>query len=521
MTNRVKKDIIKLIIDEVVIGGEKLKTAATIPPVRNREMLRAPLEIAPALRRALKGLGRAISNGVHEMEIAKADTPDTFSARGGSAFGGNSGVTLGPITTLKSKVFVGMSAPHQSSALVRGKAVLARAKGTRVFVAMSGGVDSSVAALLLKKQGYDVTGVFMHCWSGNGPDASVGVNCTAERDAEDARRVAEHIGIPFYLFDFEEEYKRRVVAYMVEGYRAGLTPNPDVMCNREIKFGLFFKKALALGADYVATGHYVRLRRELSMINGRFSKRSRDGKFENSKIGNSQKIENWKLRIAKDINKDQSYFLWTLTQNELSRTLFPVGDLLKTEVRVIAKRAGLPTAEKKDSQGICFLGDVSLMDFLAQYLPHARGPVFDIHGERIGEHEGAHFYTMGQRHIGVASHAKGGGTKPHYVVEKDAAKNTVVVAEGSDHPALYRKELTLTDVNFLTPSLPRLIRTNMRMEVMARVRYRQPLAKAVLTKLKAKSWKLIFDSPVKFVAPGQSAVFYTKESEMLGGGVIV
>ncbi len=349
----------------------------------------------------------------------------------------------------------------------------------KVFVGMSGGVDSSVAALRLKKKGYDVTGVFMRCYNIDG---------CAERDAEDARRVAEHIGIPFYVFDFEEEYKKRVVAYMVEGYRAGLTPNPDVMCNREIKFGLFFKKAMALGADYVATGHYARVK----------------------KVGSE-----YTLFAGNDPNKDQSYFLWTLTQKELARTLFPVGDLLKSEVRAIAKKAGLPTAEKKDSQGICFLGDVSLMDFLAKYLPHERGAVFNIEGEKIGEHEGAHFYTIGQRHIGVAVSTKGGATKRHYVVKKDVATNMVIVAEGAEHPALYRGKLVLTDMNFIRP-----VALSKPLMVFARVRYRQPLSPATLSR-DEKHYTLTFTERQKFVAPGQSAVFYTERGEMLGGGVIV
>lgn len=349
----------------------------------------------------------------------------------------------------------------------------------KVFVGMSGGVDSSVAALLLKKQGYDVTGVFMRCYNIDG---------CAERDAEDARRVAEHIGVPFYIFDFEEEYKRRVVEYMVEGYRAGLTPNPDVMCNREIKFGLFFKKAMALGADFVATGHYVCVK----------------------KIG-----KEYALFAGRDPNKDQSYFLWTLTQKELSRTLFPVGDLLKPEVRAIAKRAGLPTAEKKDSQGICFLGDVSLMDFLKGYLPGKKGDVFNIEGEKIGEHEGAHFYTIGQRHIGVQLKTKTPklktDSKPHYVALKDVATNTVVVAEGSDHPSLYRKEFMLADVNFIG-AVPAL-------RVFARVRYRQPVSPAMLSH-DGEKYTLTFAEPQKFVAPGQSAVIYSDQGELLGGGII-
>lgn len=359
---------------------------------------------------------------------------------------------------------------------------------------MSGGVDSSVAALLLKEAGYDVTGVFMRCYNIDG---------CAERDAEDARRVAEHLNIPFYIFDFEEEYKKRVVEYMVEGYRAGLTPNPDVMCNREIKFGLFFRKAVSLGADYVATGHYARTRR----------------------VG-----KEYALYAGRDPNKDQSYFLWTLTQKELSRTWFPVGGLLKSEVRAIAKKAGLPTAEKKDSQGICFLGDVSLMDFLAKYLPRTRGPIFNLEGEKIGEHEGAHFYTIGQRHLGVPlkvqSSNRKTGSKPHYVVEKDVATNTVVVAEGPDHPALYRKELTLVDVNFVSSPFLSLLRANGQGEVMARVRYRQPLARAILSR-RGERYTLTFAHPQKFVAPGQSAVMYSTKTppsrsgrQVLAGGVI-
>lgn len=347
---------------------------------------------------------------------------------------------------------------------------------SRVFAAMSGGVDSSVAALLLKKAGYDVTGVFMRCYNLDG---------CAEGDAEDARRVSAHLNIPFYVFDFEEEYKQKVVDYMIEGYRQGITPNPDVMCNKEIKFGLFLKKALELGADYVATGHYVRIKKL---------------------------ITHYSLLTAKDLNKDQSYFLWTLTQNQLKYCLFPIGDYLKSEVREIARQAGLPTAEKKDSQGICFLGKVTLADFLKNYIPEKKGVVLTTAGEKLGEHRGAWFYTIGQRHLGVASR------QPVYVAEKDVKSNTVVVAEGEYSPSLYRKEIELTNVNLINPSL---LFTQNSLPVLARVRYRQPFAPAVLYKLKTKNYKLVFGSPVKFVAAGQSAVFYSKEGEMLGGGVIL
>ncbi len=376
----------------------------------------------------------------------------------------------------------------------------------KVFIAMSGGVDSSVTALLLKKQGYNVVGIFMRCYNIDG---------CAEKDAEDARRVAEKLKIPFYVWDFEEEYKKKVVEYMVKGYKQGITPNPDVMCNREIKFGLFLEKALKMGADYVATGHYVRIEREFSMTNNQFSKKIKKQKFENLKIDNLFKIVNCKLKIAKDLNKDQSYFLWTLTQKQLKHCLFPIGDYLKSEVRKIAKKAGLPTAEKKDSQGICFLGQVNLSDFLKKYIPEKRGDVLNVAGKKIGKHKGAHFYTIGQRHgLGI-----GGSKKPYYVVEKNVRKNIIVVAEGDDNPALYKKEVKITDVNLMNNEL-RIKNKELKIPVLARVRYRQSLAPATFIIHNSK-FIIQFDQPIKFVAPGQSAVFYAKNGEMLGGGVII
>lgn len=391
----------------------------------------------------------------------------------------------------KKKIFVGMSTTKSSRDLPGQAGGFSHKRKKIVFVAMSGGVDSSVTALLLKKRGYDVVGVFMRCYNIDG---------CAEVDAEDARRVAEHIGIPFYVWDFEEEYKKRVVEYMVAGYRKGITPNPDVMCNREIKFGLFLKRALLMGADYVATGHYVRLLRG-------------------------------KLFTARDKNKDQSYFLWTLTQKELVHCLFPIGDYQKPRVRVIARKAGLPTAEKKDSQGICFVGKVSLADFLGRYIPERRGALVGLDGKKIGEHRGASFYTIGQRQgIGAVKHEKGMKLhKPLYVAAKDVKKNIVTVAEGDMNPALYRKEVTLADVNFISQKHSHILK-NVRMfgkrgmRVFARVRYRQPLAPAVLEMRNEKGEmgaKLVFSKPQKFVAPGQSAVIYSKSGEMLGGGVII
>lgn len=361
---------------------------------------------------------------------------------------------------------------------------------------MSGGVDSSVAAALLKNRGFDVVGVHLKCYNVDG---------CAEQDAEDARRAAEVLGIPFYVLDFEEAYKKRVVEYMVEGYRNGITPNPDVMCNKEIKFGLFLDKALEMGADYVATGHYVRLRRVLNVVN---DKNVLNERLERAKRYNKRSDSTLQLLIAKDQNKDQSYFLWTLTQKQLKYCLFPIGEYTKPEVRKLAKKFGLPNAEKKDSQGICFLGQVTLKDFLKNYIPEKRGLVLGVDGNVVGEHAGAYFYTIGQRGgLGL-----GGQQKPLYVAEKDVEENTILVAqEGS--PLLYQKNVSIKNLNFIWP----ISENQLPLTVYVRVRYRQPLFQAILT----SDRRLFFLKPQKFVAQGQSAVFYSKNGEMLGGGVIV
>jgi tRNA-specific 2-thiouridylase len=292
-----------------------------------------------------------------------------------------------------------------------------------------------------------------------------------------------------------------------------------------------------MGADYVATGHYVRL----SRTNIQYPISNIQQKQERKKL----EIGNWKLEIAKDVNKDQSYFLWTLDQKSLAHCLFPIGDHLKPKVREIARKAKLPTADKKDSQGICFLGMVDIFDFLKQYIPEHRGALITTSGETIGEHFGSEFYTIGQRHIDADfKFPKTGATarKPFYVAAKDAKTNTVVVAEGNDNAALYKKEVRLADVHFISSSYSHVLK-NMRiknprgrisgagaeegMPVLARVRYRQPLAKAILVREKGErrrkkeSWSLAFAQPQKFVAPGQSAVFYDKNGVMLGGGVIL
>jgi len=377
---------------------------------------------------------------------------------------------------------------------VKEKDQLTKQTNGKVFVGLSGGVDSSVAALLLKNQGYDVVGVHLRCWNKNGCD---------EKDAEDAKRVADKLEIPFYVLDMEKEYKERVVDYMIKGYENGITPNPDVACNREIKFGLFLEKALLTGADYVATGHYTRL--EAQQITNSKSQIDRP---------HNLKPKTYHLFEAKDKSKDQSYFLWTLTQNQLKHIIFPVGDLTKTEVRKIAKEAGLPTAEKKDSQGICFIGEVTLKDFLEEYLPRKRGNARTTSGEILGTHEGAHFFTIGQRHgLGISIN------EPYYVAGKDTETNTVILATRDD-PALKQKEVTLADVNFVDGDKQQETRDKP-LDVLARVRYRAPLVKAKLSNLSPATYNLVFELPQEFVAPGQSAVFYSESGELVGGGIII
>ncbi len=336
-------------------------------------------------------------------------------------------------------------------------------------------MDSSVATLLLKKKNYDVTGIYMKGWSLTG---------CAEEDAKDARRVAGVLNIPFYVFDFEDEYKKLVVDYMVSGYASGITPNPDVMCNREIKFGLFLKKALQLGANYVATGHYVR------------------------------KANN-KLLQAKDLNKDQSYFLWTLTQDQLKYCLFPIGNYLKPQARALAKKYGLPTAEKPDSQGVCFIGEIDVAEFLKEKLGKNPGPIKTIDNKTIGTHDGAIFYTIGQRKgIGIKGSLPGEQGKIYYVVAKDIDANTLWVAEGESQK-LFSKELIAKDINWISGSAPKLP-----LKCLARIRYRQPLQDCTINS-STHQLKVLFSIPQRAITPGQSAVFYNKNGTMLGGGIIV
>ena len=384
-------------------------------------------------------------------------------------------------------------------------------KTKKVFVAMSGGVDSSVAALLLKQKGYDVVGVFMKNWSQN----LAGGECAWARDQEDARKVAAKIGIPIYTFDFEEEYKKLVVDYMLKEYAAGRTPNPDVMCNKEIKFGLFLEKALSLGADFVATGHYARLRRKSEIRNPK------------SETNPKLKISNYKLLQAKDKNKDQSYFLWTLGQEQLKYCLFPIGDYFKSEaggaeeqkrrsIRETARKFGLPTADKKDSQGVCFIGKFDFAEFLKSRIPANPGQIKTVDGKVVGEHDGLAFYTVGQRHLKISNlKNQKSNSLPVYVSEKNIKTNTIVVAEGNDNPALFQSELTVNDIHWISgiePSLP--------LKCEARIRYRQPLQFCTVNLQPiTHNLQAIFDEPQRAVTSGQSIVFYQGE-EMLGGGVI-
>ncbi len=346
----------------------------------------------------------------------------------------------------------------------------------KVYVGMSGGVDSSVTAALLKEQGYDVTGVYMKNWSQDLP----GFVCPWKEDYQDAKRVAVQLDIPFKMYDFETEYRQKVVDYMIEGYKSGITPNPDIMCNQEVKFKLFLNTALEDGADLIATGHYVR-------------------------------VQDGKLFAGVDKNKDQSYFLYRVSERALRHSLMPIGEYEKPKVRELAKRLGLATAEKKDSQGICFVGKVGIKEFLLTELgeqPH--GAIIDQDGKVIGEHDGALFYTIGQRH---GLHV--GGGLPYYVVGKDMEKNEVYVTTDLQDSRLWSKTLNLTSPNWINGEAA------LQGNLMVRTRYRAPLVEVVrLEKTGEQTWQLELKEEVRAVTPGQSAVIYAGD-RCLGGGIVV
>ena len=394
----------------------------------------------------------------------------------------------------------------------------------RVVVGLSGGVDSSVAAYLLQKQGYEVIGLFMKNWHDD--SVTISDECPWLEDSNDALMVAEKLGIPFQTVDMSVPYKQRIVDYMFREYERGRTPNPDVLCNREIKFATFLEYALNLGADYVATGHYCR--KDTIEING-------------------QTI--YRLLAGKDQNKDQSYFLCQLSQAQLGRALFPIGDLQKSEVRTIAKELGLVTAEKKDSQGLCFVGKVRLPEFLQQQLAPKKGDIIQIpstwqgyqdkessklfecyedelkyyaekyhysptDGKVVGQHDGAHFFTIGQRkglHVG-------GTVEPLFVIDTDTEKNIIYVGEGHAHPGLFRRTLFVKkeDVHWIRTDLA--LSLHQSIEAMVRIRYRQPLQKATLY-LNDSGLYIDFTTPQSAITSGQFAAWYI-EDELIGSGEI-
>jgi len=345
----------------------------------------------------------------------------------------------------------------------------------KVYVGMSGGVDSSVTAALLKSEGHEVTGVYMKNWTQDLP----GMKCPWADDLADAKRVAVQLGIDFKVFDFQEQYRQRVVDYMIHEYQAGRTPNPDVMCNQEIKFKLFLDTALEDGAEMIATGHYARVK---------------DGQ----------------LLMGVDHNKDQTYFLYRVTEDALRKTYFPVGELTKPEVRAKAESFGLVTAQKKDSQGICFVGEVGIKDFLEQYVTTKPGEIIDKKtGARVGEHDGAIFYTIGQRHgLGV------GGGLPYYVVSKDMAKNIVYVTTDLNDENLWRHEVILDQLHWINePPVEGEI-------YQVRTRYRARLVETQVQFAPTGELRLQLTDPERAITPGQSAVLYQGE-RVVGGGVVI
>ena len=357
---------------------------------------------------------------------------------------------------------------------------------TRVVVGMSGGVDSSVTALLLKEQGYDVIGIFMKNWD----DTDELGYCTATEDYKDVALVADQIGIPYYSVNFEKEYHDRVFSYFLEEYKKGRTPNPDVMCNKEIKFKAFLDYAMELGADYVATGHYARVVRD------------EDGKAH--------------LLRGKDSNKDQTYFLSQLSQEQLSKAMFPLGEIEKSDVREIAEKANLATAKKKDSTGICFIGERDFKDFLMNYLPAKSGEMQTLDGEVVGKHDGLMYYTIGQRKgLGIGG-SKDGTNEPWFAIGKNLEDNVLYVGQGYENDHLYADTLEASDFLFTgdAEELPREFRS------MAQFRYRQKAVPVTVyldeTRTKAR---VVFDEAARAITPGQAIVLYDGD-ECLGGGII-
>jgi tRNA-specific 2-thiouridylase len=346
-----------------------------------------------------------------------------------------------------------------------------------VIVGLSGGVDSSVSAALLLEQGYRVIGVFMKNWSDNTQGC-----CSTDQDLADARRVAQVLGIPFYVWNFERQYQERVMEYFFAEYKAGRTPNPDVMCNKEIKFKLFLDRALQMGADYIATGHYAR-----------------------NLVGD----QGYELHRGLDPSKDQSYFLCQLTQTQLAHSLFPIGELLKTDVRKLAAKFKLSTAQKKDSQGICFIGNINVKKFLQANIPSQPGKIIDTKGEIIGKHDGTVYYTLGQRE-GLDI---GNGQGPYYVVAKNMATNQIIVSADQNDKLLWRQTFTITALNLVNNQTPWPTQADVQ------ICYGHPAHKAKLEKTSQDQITITFDQPQRAITPGQLAAIYLTD-KLIGCGVI-
>ena len=378
---------------------------------------------------------------------------------------------------------------------------------------MSGGVDSAVAALLLKRAGFEVVGLFMKNWEDDDDDAY----CSTRQDLIDCAAVADVIGIELEAANFAAEYKERVFSAFLAEYRAGRTPNPDVLCNAEIKFRAFLDHAIALGAGRIATGHYAGVRRvDASVGNGGAGVRRVDAGVGGNGAGVGETQDRYELLKAADKSKDQSYFLHRLNQAQLERAVFPLAQLQKTEVRRIAREAGLPVHAKKDSTGICFIGERPFREFLNRYLPRTPGPIRTPEGRVIGEHVGLAFYTIGQRKgIGIGG-VKGGGRagEAWYVAGKDMAKNELVVVSGREHPLLQSDSLRAADLSWISGSAP-----DASPSYAAKTRYRQADAHCRIVRIGGDLLELGFERPQWAVAPGQSAVLYQGEV-CLGGGVI-
>ena len=373
--------------------------------------------------------------------------------------------------------------------------------GKKIGVAMSGGVDSSTVAALFKTAGANVTGLYMKNWS----DPR---DCRGVDDRADALKVALKLGIPFHVFDFEKEYREKVIDYFYQEYESGRTPNPDIMCNKEIKFKIFLDEALKLGLDYIATGHYAGVRKiflnhpELVSGSNEIPKQVRNDIFR-------IRPDKYELVAGIDQTKDQSYFLYTFTQEQLARVLLPLGNFYKKEIREIAKTLGVPVHAKPDSQGICFVGEVKIREFLSRRLPKKTGEIKDLKGKVLGTHDGIYFYTLGQR-----EGLKIGGGIPYYVVDKKVRENILVVAPLNQEDKLYSKSLTARDTHWVSgvePEFP--------LKVKARIRHLQALQDAVVNKITKDRIQVEFEKDQRAISPGQSVVLYAK-NVVLGGGII-